>query len=308
MKKIIVHNQKEFDVLPDKFDEFTHIYIQDTTERVYVNRATGNSSVTAWGNSSVMATGNSSVTATGNSSVTATGNSSVTATGNSSVTATGNSSVTATGNSSVTAWGNSSVMAWDNSSVTAWGNSSVTAWGNSSVTAWGNSSVTVRGNSNVEAYGNSFFRVFSDSAKIVLNGFSVAFVHLVMKVNIVRKSKNTLIQKEKKGSWFEKNGIEEKPKVVLFKKVSENFLTQEGNPAETKWLIGSVVKHPNWDPKRDECGHGKFHACSRPFFCDEFRDENNDKYIAIEIAKKDLYAWPDQEYPHKIAFRKGLVL
>src|SRR3990167_2255941 len=57
-----------------------------------------------------------------------------------------------------------------------------------------------------------------------------------------------------------------------------------------------------------ECGEGKFHACSRPYFCDEFRNNNGDKYIAIEIKKDDLYAWPNPVYPHKIAFREGKVL
>jgi hypothetical protein len=31
MKEIIVHNQKDFDKLPQVFKEYTHIFIQDTT-------------------------------------------------------------------------------------------------------------------------------------------------------------------------------------------------------------------------------------------------------------------------------------
>jgi len=45
-----------------------------------------------------------------------------------------------------------------------------------------------------------------------------------------------------------------------------------------------------------------------PFFADEFRDEQDDRYIAIEIAVCDLYEWKDPSYPHKIGFREGKVL
>lgn len=48
MKEIIVHNQNELDKLPPSFKEYTYIYIQDTTERVYVKVARGNSTVVAW--------------------------------------------------------------------------------------------------------------------------------------------------------------------------------------------------------------------------------------------------------------------
>lgn len=69
-----------------------------------------------------------------------------------------------------------------------------------------------------------------------------------------------------------------------------------------------TIEHPTWEPEINECGKGKFHACSRPYFCDEFRDQKEDRYIAIEIQTKDLYEWENAQYPHKIAFRKGKVL
>ena len=31
-------------------------------------------------------------------------------------------------------------------------------------------------------------------------------------------------------------------------------------------------------------------------------------YVAISVAIADLYAWPNAAYPHKIAFRRGVVL
>ena len=65
---------------------------------------------------------------------------------------------------------------------------------------------------------------------------------------------------------------------------------------------------PDWNPNLEECGSNKFHACSKPYFCDEFRNKKEDKYIAIEVKKSDLFTWPNPQYPYKIAFRKGKVL
>ena len=98
--------------------------------------------------------------------------------------------------------------------------------------------------------------------------------------------------------------------LILFKRVSVDFKTQEGTSDETVWNIGSMVEHANWTPKDKECGAGKFHACSRPFFCNEFRSAVGDRYIAIKVNIKDLHAWTskDAQYPHKIAFRKGKIL
>ncbi len=90
--------------------------------------------------------------------------------------------------------------------------------------------------------------------------------------------------------------------------MSKDFKTQENTVDETEWPFNSIVEHKNWNPKEKECGEGKFHACSYPYFCDEFRNGLNDKYIAVEIFVKNLYVWPNPKYPHKIGFRKGKVL
>ena len=172
--------------------------------------------------------------------------------------------------------------------------SSVVAWGNSSVVAWGNSVV----------------RLFSEFSKIVLYGFSVLFKDVSLKVKVKINSKNVLIQKTKLLPYLEREGIEiKKGKVILYKKVSKDFKTQENTKNETTWTIGETLEHKNWKPELEECGEGKFHACSRPYFCDEFRNEKEDKYIAIEIDTKDLFEWKkNPTYSHKIAFRKGKVL
>ncbi len=107
---------------------------------------------------------------------------------------------------------------------------------------------------------------------------------------------------------MESQAIKSAVSVILFKRVSVDFKTQEGQPWETTWAIGSKLKHPNLDLKSKECGAGKYHACSRPYFCDEFRSNSGDKYIAIRIKKADMYAWPNPEYPHKIGFAAGEVL
>ena len=97
--------------------------------------------------------------------------------------------------------------------------------------------------------------------------------------------------------------------VILYKRVSEDFKTQEGTENETLWSINSIVEHPNWNPSQAECGEGKFHACALPFWCDNFRSKRGDRYIAIEVNIKDLYEWTNNpSYPNKIGFRKCKVL
>jgi len=194
---------------------------------------------------------------------------------------------------------NSKVVAWENSKVVAWGNSKVVAWGNSKVVAWGCVSI----------------HVHSELATALLFGFSVAFA--LAKAKITKKAKTATIITPKKaakvtaGSWLAAHGIDRSSAktTILFKRVSVDFKTQEVEPNETQWNVGTTVTHPAWEPSVQECGAGKFHACPRPYFADEFRSKPDDRYIAIEIAVKDLYAWPkNPNYPHKIAFRKGKVL
>ena len=134
-----------------------------------------------------------------------------------------------------------------------------------------------------------------------------------VKSKILKKSKTATVitPKQKEGvlGWLEDNATESKKEcVTLFKRVSNDFKTQEGTKNETLWTIGTTVDHPSWSPKEKECGEGKFHACSRAYFCDQFRDKKDDRYVAIEVSTKDMYAWKNAEYPHKIAFRKCKVL
>jgi hypothetical protein len=220
-----------------------------------------------------------------------------------------NSSVEARENSSVEAWENSSVVARENSSVVARENSSVEAWENSSVEAWENSSVVARENSSVVAWENSVVRVLSASVKLALHGFSVAFLPITINLKIEKKSEHSHIQVVQELGWFECNAVDKTATVVLYKRVSSDFKTQENKKNETLWQIGSTVEHPAWNPSEAECGEGKFHACSRPYFCDEFRSTKGDRYVAIEIAAEDLYEWTKfPDYPHKIGFRKGTVM
>ena len=199
---------------------------------------------------------------------------------------------------------NSSVVARENSSVAAWENSFVEARENSSVVAWGNSSV--------EAWGNVGIHNFSTLTSLELFGFSVAW--LIAKASkITVRSKNARVITPARGvgvdGWLDNEGVNATANlVILFKRVSNYFKTQEGNKNETSWAPGSVLEHPAWNPGDSECNGGKYHACSRPYFCDEFRDKKGDRYVALRIAVEDLYAWPNPDYPHKIAFRKGTVV
>jgi hypothetical protein len=187
----------------------------------------------------------------------------------------------------------------------------VVARENSSVVARENSSVVARENSSVVAWGNSGVHASSTSVKVEIFGFAVAWDHAKAKIRKRAKTATVITPESASGTkgWLETNAIREKGgKVVLFKRVSKDFRTQEGTPNETTWAIGATLEHPNWRPKSGECGDGKFHAVSRPYFGDEFRSTHMDRYIAVQIAVADLYAWPNPKYPHKIGFRKGCVL
>ena len=184
----------------------------------------------------------------------------------------------------------------------------VLARGNSSVVAWDNSSVVARDNSSVEARGNVCVRIFASIKKLSLFGFSVLFKPFELNFNF-EAEKTCLIQQYKKQKYLDREGIEiNDNSVILFKKISKDNLTQENTENETRWEIGATLTHPKWNPLSGECGEGKYHACSRPYFCDEFRNQKGDKYIAIKVEITDLYEWENPSYPHKIAFREGKVL
>jgi hypothetical protein len=185
-------------------------------------------------------------------------------------------------------------------------------WGNSRAVLWGNSRAVLRENSSAELWGNSSAYLESNGATVELNIFSVAFL-IAPKAKAVKRSKTATVIKPKisegiKG-WLQNNAVIPKGgKVILYKRVSEDFKTQEKTSNETLWTIGTILEHPAWEPTKQECGGGKFHACGRASVCDQYRDTINDKYIALEVAVKDLYAWPKPEHPYKIAVRKAKVL
>ncbi len=141
-----------------------------------------------------------------------------------------------------------------------------------------------------------------------MSGFSVLFQPFDLKFTF-KKEKTCFIQRFRPQPYLEREGIKPiKGYVILFKRISEEFKTQENTKNETTWTIGSTVTHPAWNPGQEECGEGKYHAVSRPYFADEFRSTQGDKYIAIKIKVADLYEWPNPSYPHKISFREGKVL
>ena len=114
---------------------------------------------------------------------------------------------------------------------------------------------------------------------------------------------------EVKRSAERRNGAEARGRfITLYKRVSADLKTQEGEANETLWAVGSSPVVPHWDPTASECGAGKFHGCPAPHYCDEFRSKAGDRYVAIKVAKKDCKVWPNATYPHKIAFRAGTVL
>ena len=295
MKEIIVNTQEELDAIKQDFGGIIKIVgIGIRVGLRYHNRveARENASVEAWDNASVEARENASVVARENASVVARGNACVVARENASVVARGNASVEAWGNASVVAWGNASVVAWDNASVEAWENASVEAWGNASVVAWGNVCV----------------RIAAAIRSLSLFGLSVLFKPFDLKFKFT-KEKTVCVQDVRPMPYLERNGVPVGgDNVILYKRVSGDYKTQEGTENETLWAIGSTVTHPAWQPACGECGAGKFHAVSRPYFADEFRSKRGDRYVAIRIKVADLYEWENPTYPHKVAFREGTVL
>ena len=200
----------------------------------------------------------------------------------------------------------------ESSHVEAWGSSHVEAWGSSHVEARGSSHVVARGSSHVEAWGSVAVHVHSELSTITLFAFAAAW--LIAKAKVVRKSKTCTVITPKKPSttkaWTEEEGVEIKVKfAIVYKRVSKDWKTQEGTRNETAWPVGADMKHPAYEPKTQECGAGKFHACSKPYFCDEFRSTKGDRYIAIKVPVASLHYWgTNASYPHKVAFGEGKVM
>ena len=197
-------------------------------------------------------------------------------------------------------------MSRGNSSVEARENSSVVAQGNSSVVAWGNSSIVARG--------NSFTRLLSSKSRALVHGSAIILIQADGAMAERYSESAHIIQSPSTDDfsvqgWLEREGVVViGGRVVLYKRVSASWLTQEGMPWETGWNIGTVLQHPAWEPSGKECGGGKYHACSRPYLCDEYRSGKGDRYVAISVSVDDLHAWPYPRYPHKIAFRASEVL
>lgn len=271
----------------------------------------GNSRVVAHDQAEVLAEEKSRVVAWDTSRVEAREKARVVAWGKASVEAWENSSIVAREQSKVVTHDQSSVVAWDFSSVEAWGTSSVEAWENSSIKAREQSKVEAWGKSKVEAWGNVEVHRLSNYGTITLFFFYACWA--ILKGNIIKKQSNTAAPKitsakERLEGWLKREGLASKTRLIVYKKVSNDFKTQENTKNETLWAIGTEIRHSNYRPETDECGEGKFHACARPYFCDDFRNEKGDQYIAIEVKKSDLYAWNHPFYPHKIAFGEGRVL
>ena len=217
MKTIRIENQKEWDALPEKFEEFTQIDIRCGESTVIIKGHKDNSRVVARGNSSVVAWENSRVDAWENSRVDAWGN----------------SRVVARENSSVVAWENSRVDAWGNSRVDAWGNSSVVARENSSVVAWENSSVVACETSNVCNYSPRTNISLYDNARAVLHQDpdTIAIfdkAHITKREDIITPTFGDWLER----GWVVADGIRQKlisqksqGEVTIYK--TEEFLTKE---------------------------------------------------------------------------------
>ena len=218
-------------------------------------------------------------------------------------------------------WGSSQIHneGWGSSQIhnEGWGSSQIhnEGRGSSQIHNVGRDSSQIhnvgRGSSQIHnaGWGSSQIHNAGNCNSLSLFCFAVASIPFDLKIKI-KKSKTAMIQRYKPiDCWFERNGVKKGKKIILYKKVSENFKTQENTANETLWVIGTTVTHRNWNPTVEECGEGKFHACSKPYFCDEFRNKPGDRYVAILANLSDIFEWKDRpQYPHKIGFKKGKVL
>ena len=217
------------------------------------------------------------------------------------------SSVDAYVGSIVDAYDGSRVYAYDGSRVYAYDGSRVYAYDGSRVDAYDGSRVDAYGGSRVDAYGGVIY-IKSDGCAIRAAGNTVIISNGYNAD--IKMVGNAIIQNNKNGlGFFERNYIEITNKsFILYKRVSVDFKTQEETNNETLWGVGTTVSHPNWHPEDEECGSGKFHGVAKPFFADEFRDKQDDRYVAILVNLDDVYEWERPSCPHKIAFREGKVL
>ena len=298
MPTILIATQAELDALPASFPELTYIdIVSDAGVEIVVAKSYGSATVTACGSATVRACGSATVTARGPATVTAYDS----------------ATVRAYGSATVTAYGSATVTACDSATVRACDSATVTAYGSATVTAYDSATVRAYDSATVRAYGSATVTAYDSGASIALLGFAVGV--LFAKARVTKRGKNTALVRQTPrpaktfSEWAELNHTAaRRGKLTVFKRVSYDFKTREGTCNETVWRPGDTLEHPAWAPTEQECGGGKYHACAAPFFCDSYRSRAGDRYVAIEVATRDTYVWPDARHPHKIAFRKGRVL
>ena len=171
---------------------------------------------------------------------------------------------------------------------------------------------------NIDGWGNSAIRIKNVYSKFTIRiaVFCCLWIPSDLEITVNKKSETSVIIKyDNNLSYLQRHGIDvNENKVILFKRVSHDFKTQENTSNETLWLPNTTLSHKNYLPESGECGENKFHACATPFYCDDFRDTKSDKYVAIEVELKDyngfsnLYEWKNGDYPNKIAFGECKVL
>ena len=284
MATITITTQAELDALPNSFTEYTRIQIKNDPNlgSILVNKEYDSAHVVAQDSAHVVAQDSAHVEAYGSAHV--------------------------------EAYGSAHVEAWDSAHVEAWGSAHVVAWDSAHVEAWGSAHVEAWGSAHVEARDSAGVYLQSVYASVVLYAFAACWA--LAKGKITNKSKTaTVIAPTKPKTaeeWIEGQGVKHmkanRDYIVVYKRVSSDFKTQENTPNETTWSVGTTLEHPSYNPSSGECGEGKFHACSRAIFCDEFRSKQGDKYVAIKVNKADMHVCPDARYPHKVAFRKGKVM
>ena len=292
------------------------------------NSGNGTATIKNYGNATVINFGNATATIKnyGNGTVKNSGNGTATIENFGNATATiensGNTTVINYDNGTATIKnsGNATVINYDNWTATIenFGNATATIKnsGNATVINYDNGTATIEnfdnGTATIESSGNATVKILKNLSKLILNlkDFSIGILSSNIKVKVkVKKSKTATLIKQKQLNYFQKYNIKIiKGKCVLYKKVSSDFKTQENTINETLWEIGKTITHKNWNPTESECGEGKFHACATPHFCNEFRNNFGDRYIAISVKIADTYEWKNGNYPTKIAFREGKVL
>lgn len=244
----------------------------------------------------------------------------VTAVGRARVDVSGSCRLLALDETCVWSWGPSRVRALDRARVRAFGGlvaaemtARVVAAGTARVVASDLALVEAYATACVEARSTAHVRVFSPDAQVRLLGFAVAHLHTDCEIDVASPTATCVRVVATGGAlgWCEREGVLlEGDSAVVFKRVSRHYETQEDSPRyRTLWKPGVRLEHPAWDPRSEECGGGKYHACSTPAACDAFRSDADDRYVAIRVRLEDMHAWePRPMYWDKIAFRAGEVL